>query len=189
MIAQQAARMMAEDGAQNYAHAKRKAARQLGAMDDHCLPTNAEIERELKLHHDIYRREEQPQHLHQLRSEALVVMQRLERFNPLLTGAVLDGTAGRYAGTEIHLFADSLKDVEIFLLNNAIPYQFEEKSFRFGQHQRKVPVFALEGDHGTIRLSVFATEDLRTLPKNLGIDGAATRATVQALTELLASNA
>ena len=47
MIAQQAARMLAEDGAQDYAYAKRKAARQLGSTDDHCLPTNAEIEQEL----------------------------------------------------------------------------------------------------------------------------------------------
>lgn len=185
MIAQQAARMIAEEGANDYAHAKRKAARQLGMNDERCLPTNAEIERELKLHHEIYRKDEQPQYLHQLRSEALAVMRQLERFNPHLTGGVLDGTAGRYAETEIHLFADSLKDVEIFLLNKAIPYQMEERSYRFGQSKRRIPVFALEGEHGTIRLNVFATDDLRAMPKTPAGENTVTRATVQALEALL----
>lgn len=165
MIAQQAARMMAEEGAQDYSYAKRKAARQLGATDDRCLPTNAEIEQELKLHHAIYRSEEQPQHLHQLRLEALAVMRTLEKFNPHLAGAVLDGTAGRYAETEIHLFVDSLKDVELFLLNQKIDYQMEERHLRVGHERRRLPVFALEGRHGTIRLCVFENDDLRIAHK------------------------
>ena len=176
--------MMAEEGAQDYAYAKRKAARQLGAMDDRCLPTNAEIEQELKLHHEIYRSEEQPQHLHQLRSEALAVMRRLERFNPHLAGAVLDGTAGRYAETEIHLFADSLKDVELFLLNNAIIYQMEEKAYRTSHAQRRLPMFTLEGAHGTIRLLVFAMEDLRIAPRNAS-HGMRTRAALHAVAEMV----
>lgn len=185
MIAQHAARMIAEEGANDYAHAKRKAARQLGMTDDRCLPTNAEIERELKLHHELYRKEEQPQHLHQLRSEALAVMRQLENFNPHLSGGVLDGTAGRYAETEIHLFADSLKDVEIFLLNKGIPYQMEERSYRFGQTKRRIPVFALEGEYGKIRLSVFDTDDLRAMPKTSAVENTMTRATMHGVEELL----
>lgn len=158
--------MMAEEGAQDYAYAKRKAARQLGASDERCLPTNAEIELELKLHHEIYRAEEQPHHLRQLRSEALDVMRRLECFNPHLVGAVLDGTAGRYPETEIHLFADSLKDVELFLLNANIPYQMAEKFWRFAHDRRRVPVFSIEGAYGTIRLWVFEMNDLRSAPRN-----------------------
>ncbi len=177
--------MMAEEGAQDYAYAKRKAARQLGMTDDRCLPTNAEIELELKLHHAIYRSEEQPQHLHQLRSEALAVMRQLSQFNPHLAGGVLDGTAGRYAGTEIHLFADSLKDVEIFLLNKAIPYQMEEKTYRFGQTKRRIPVFALDGEHGTIRLSVFETDDLRGMARSASGDQSPLRASMQAVELLL----
>lgn len=165
LIAQQAARMMAEEGLSDYARAKRKAARQLGTDDDRCLPSNAEVEQELRLHHEIFHSTAQPQLLHQLRSEALSVMRLLERFNPHLSGAVLDGTAGRYAETEIHLFVDSLKDVELFLLNQSIPYQMDEKPYRFGSEKRRLPVFVLEGTHGTIRLLVFATDDLRALPK------------------------
>ena len=51
-IAALAARMMAEDGVQDYGFAKRKAARQMGATDADSLPTNAEIEAELLQHLD-----------------------------------------------------------------------------------------------------------------------------------------
>jgi hypothetical protein len=166
LIAQQAARMMAEEGLADYSKAKRKAARQLGCDEDHGLPSNAEIEQELRLHHEIFHSDSQPQLLHLLRSEALRVMQLLERFNPHLAGAVLDGTAGRYADTEIHLFADSLKDVELFLLNKNIPYQSDEKAYRISGEKQRLPVFLLDGVHGTIRLIIFATDDLRALPRN-----------------------
>ena len=46
-IAALAARMMAEDGIQDYGFAKRKAARQLRASETESLPTNSEIEIEL----------------------------------------------------------------------------------------------------------------------------------------------
>src|SRR2546426_228906 len=47
-IAAAAARLMAEDGIDDFALAKRKAARQLGAADTQSLPRNDEIEAELR---------------------------------------------------------------------------------------------------------------------------------------------
>ena len=189
MIAQQAARMMAEDGTLNYAQAKRKAARQLAVSDTHGLPANSEIEQELKLHHDLYRAAEQPEYLYRLRGEALAVMRLLQRFNPHLTGAVLEGTAGRYAETEIHLFADSLKDVEIFLLNNSIPYRMEEKTYRYDHERRRLPVFSIEGNHGVIQLAVFATDDWRNPPRSRQHEGAMERASSQQLAAMMAEAA
>lgn len=187
LIAQQAARMMAEEGISDYSYAKRKAARQLAANNVDCLPTNSEIENELKLYHEIYGAEDHPQHLHSLRTDALKVMQLLEAFNPYLVGSVLDGTAGRFAETNLHLFADSLKDVELFLLNQDIPYEMAEKSYRFGGDRRRTPVFELEGPNGLIRLSVFSVDDLRTAPKSMLDDGSMQRASMQALTQLIKS--
>ncbi len=177
--------MMAEDGAQNYAYAKRKAARQLGATDDSCLPSNSEIEHELKLYLEIFRADQQPEYLLQLRGEALAIMRRLEHFKPHLAGAVLDGTAGRYAETEIHLFADSLKDVELFLLNHNIPYQMQEKPWRFGHERRQLPVFALEGTHGTIRLYIFATDDVRHAARNTSSGSMPARAGINTVITLI----
>ena len=128
LIAQQAARMMAEDGVSDYAYAKKKAGRQLGVLENSILPSNAEIEEELKLYNMLFLSEEQPENLRDLRANALFTMELLARFNPHLTGAVLDGTAGMLAETHIHLFADSVKDVEMFLLNQQIPIDVNEKS-------------------------------------------------------------
>ncbi len=192
-IAQLAARMMADEGITDYSHAKRKAGRQLGITEDHCMPTNVEIEKEIRVFHEIYSSEEQPEALRQLRADALVVMQMLERFNPHLTGAVLDGTAGKYAATDIHLYAESLKEVEMFLLNLQVPYESNEKSYRThndkrGNDRKKVPVFTLEGPNGVIRLSVFDTNAPRNPPRSL-VDGQAmNKANLANLTALIASS-
>lgn len=195
LIAQQAARMMAEEGITDFSHAKRKAGKQLGATDINCLPTNSEIEEEIRLYHEIYNSEDQPENLRQLRADAVIVMRLLERFNPHLTGPVLDGTAGKFAETHIHLFADSLKDVEMFLLNQQIPYETNEKSYsvserrssdRKGGDRKKVPVFTLEGPHGLIRLSVFEIDDLRTPTRSPANGQASTRVNLDGLKALIA---
>lgn len=192
-IAQLAARLIADDGIADYGYAKRKAGRQLGVTEDHCMPTNTEIEEEIKIFHELYNSEDQPEALKQLRADALVVMQMLERFNPHLTGAVLDGTAGKYAATDIHLYAESLKDVEMFLLNLQVPYETNERTYRThndkrGNDRKKVPVFTLEGPNGAIRLSVFDTDAPRNPPKSL-IDGQAmNKASLANLAALIASS-
>ena len=49
-IAHAAARLMAEDGIEDYGQAKRKAARQVGATDARQMPTNDEIDVALTLY-------------------------------------------------------------------------------------------------------------------------------------------
>ena len=82
LVAQQAARMMAEDGVSDYGYAKKKAGRQLGVVDANCLPSNAEIEEEIRLFHDIYNSDDQLEALRLLRQDALATMQIFARFNP-----------------------------------------------------------------------------------------------------------
>jgi hypothetical protein len=121
-IASAAARLMAEEGFTDYGAAKRKAARSLGASEGEALPTNEEIETELRAWQSLYQEDEQRERVHDLRTTGLEVMQLLAEFHPYLTGGALDGTAGRYSAVEIELFADSSKDVEIALLSHGISY-------------------------------------------------------------------
>ena len=125
-IASVAARMMAEDGIADYGFAKRKAARSVGAGESETLPTNEEVETELRTYQSLFQEDEQPQRLQALRTVALAVMELLAEFHPHLTGAVLDGTASRYSGIDIDLYANSAKDVEISLLSRDIQYQTSE---------------------------------------------------------------
>jgi hypothetical protein len=195
LIAQQAARMMAEDGVHDFAYAKKKAGRQLGVSENSVLPTNAEIEEEIRLYHEIYNADEQPLELAKLRKTALITMQLFERFNPRLTGSVLDGTAGKFAQTNIHLFADSAKEVEIFLLSQQIPFESSEKSYRISDKPSKdkkekvrktVPVFTLETELGLQKLSVFEFDDLRVATKKTSDGSNANRADITELKQLIA---
>lgn len=161
LIAQAAARMIAEDGIQDYALAKRKAARHLGAADTHSLPSNSEVQQALRLHLGLYQKDEQAFHLKQLRTEALNTMYLLERFNPRLTGSALTGTATRHSDINIQLFTDSAKEVELFLLNRNTPYETGEKRFRLNDEAVSAQTFTLQGETAEIRLSVFSSEDLR----------------------------
>ncbi len=194
VIAQQAARMMVEDGVNDFAYAKKKAGRQVGVTDAFCLPSNSEIEEEIRLYQALYMSDEQPTILRQMREDALKVMQLFERFKPHLSVPVLDGTAGQYAETHIHLFADSAKEVEIFLLNQQIPYQSGDKSFRVRERSNKdkknnerlkVPTFTLEGPMGLIKLSVFEYDDMRFATKHPAHGQNADRLDIQGLQALL----
>ena len=102
-IAAEAARVMAEDGIDDFALAKRKAARRLGASDTESLPRNDEIEAELHAYRALYQPEEHSERITALRRAALEAMRAFERFHPYLTGPVRKGTAGPYAEIEQHL--------------------------------------------------------------------------------------
>ena len=194
LIAQNAARMMAEDGINDFAYAKKKAGKQLGVYEASVMPTNAEVEEEIRLYHNIYNADEQPLELAKLRKAALMTMQLFERFNPHLTGSVLDGSAGKFSQTNIHLFADSAKDVEMFLLNQQIPFESSEKSYRVSDKPSKdkkekvrktVPMFTLETELGLQKLSVFDVDDMRVAVKRTVNGSNADRADINEVQVLL----
>lgn len=160
-IAQIAARLMAEDGIEDYAAAKRKAARQAGLPDTRELPTNEEVEAALRTHQTLYGGAEHRERLRALRERALDVMQGLERFNPYLTGSVLTGTAGKYADINLQLYTDFGKDVELFLIDNDIPYRAGERRLWCGEDVRTVPAFTVDDDGLEIQIVVLERDDLR----------------------------
>ena len=169
-IAYQAARLMAEDGMVDFALAKRKAARHAGISDWHELPTNEEVEQALRAYQELYQGAEQRAVLKHLRRQALAIMRLLSGFNPHLTGSVLSGTASRHSEVSLQLFVDSIKDVELFLLNNQIPYRRAEKRMYVGDSWRVIPVFTLNRDEAEVKVAVFFTNDQRQSLKT-SIDG------------------
>jgi len=160
-IAAAAARLMAEDGIDDYALAKRKAAKQLGALESTALPGNDEIEAELRAYLALYQADEHPQRVAELREIALDAMRTLERFSPYLTGPVLKGIAGPYAEIELQLFPDSLKEVEIFLLDRNIPYDTHESRRYAGDRAHAVSVLTLTWRSVPLRLSILDPRDER----------------------------
>ena len=163
-VAHKAAQMMAEEGINDYAFAKRKAAKFFGLQDGDALPSNDEINDAIKEHQAIYFDEEHEARLKVLRLEALSLMKKLIAFNPHLTGAALDGTAGRYPTLHIQLYADSMKEVEFFLLNHNIVYKTHDRKSRTKdpmQDKKMIPVLTLEGSMGPIELLIYHVDDLK----------------------------
>ena len=175
-IAAAAARIMAEDGVEDFAMAKRKAARQLGAGDTQSLPNNDEIETELRLYQSLYQGEEQRERVHYLRSQALAAMEQLAEFKPYLTGPVLKGIAGPYAEIDLQLFPDSAKDVEVFLLERNVAFRTREGRRYSGTQVRPMSVLATAWSGTPLRLAVFDPRDERVALKSSQVGKAMGRA-------------
>ena len=188
-IAAAAARLMAEDGIDDFALAKRKAARQLGAADTQSLPANDEIEAELRAYQSLYQGDEQRSRIHDLRRVALEVMRALAPFNPYLAGPVLKGTAGRYADIDLQLFTDDLKAVELFLLNRDVVYATSEQRHYCGDEPRAVPVLRLDWGGVPVNLAVYAAKDERSALKATVAGRPIERASPGAVSALLAADA
>jgi hypothetical protein len=184
-IAAAAARIMAEDGIDDFALAKRKAARQLGALDTHALPRNDEIEAELRAYRALYQADEHPRLIDELRRVALDAMRTLERFSPYLTGPVLRGLAGPYAEIDLQLFPDSAKDVEIFLLDRNIPFTTHEGRRYSGDRSHAVSLISLDWQGVPIRLAVFDSRDERLALKTSQAGRVIERAGISEVSALL----
>lgn len=164
-IAAAAARMIAQDGA-DYSSAKRKAARQiLGSSRSCTLPDNAQIEQEVRLYNALFLSDTQPARLLHLRRLALQAMRALAQFHPMLTGAVLNGTAGQHADIQLLLFANSAKDVELFLLDKNIQITLSEtphfKGARKGDHHQLVETVSFPWQQETVHAALYQVDDLR----------------------------
>jgi hypothetical protein len=158
-IAGLAARLMADDGIADYSVAKRKAASILGLPAKAGLPDDAEVESGLRVHQRLFQEREQRERLTHLRQKAIDIMEIVRPFNPYLSGAVLDGTAGRGADIDIQLFTDGAKAVEIFLLNRHIDYRHSVP-----RSERAEAVLTIDDEEGVaINLVVYARRDERVV--------------------------
>ncbi len=185
-IAHLAARLMAEDGIEDYALAKRKAARQSGTPDTRELPTNDEIDLALREYQQIYHPDEHRDRLRELRSIAVRAMRELAHFNPYLTGSVLNGNAGKYADINLQLFTDNEKAVELYLIDRGIPYRAAQARLYVSGEPRTVPVYNISDEGADIEITVLTTRELRGPVKTSPEGKAIERAKLQAVEDLLA---
>lgn len=165
-LAYLAARLIAEDGVQDYGAAKRKAARQAGIADTQNLPTNAEIEAALRSYQALYQSAEQPAILHDLREVALRAMELLSDFRPYLTGSVLTGTATAHSDVNLQLFVDSSKDVELFLLNRGIEFATELRRVWLGDRPTEIPLLSILLESVPVSLAIYASQHERITQKH-----------------------
>jgi hypothetical protein len=162
-IAAAAARMIAQDGA-DYGTARRKAARQVLGVDQpftNLLPDNIQIEDEVRKYQALFQGPGQAARLSAMRSTALAVMDALAEFRPYLTGAVLNGTAGEHDDIRLQLFADSAKDVEIYLLNKNVNIEISETPHFKGARHDAVETVSFLWHNETVHAELYELNDLR----------------------------
>lgn len=161
-IAAAAARMIAEDGV-DYGTAKRKAAKQIlgnRKVRGDVLPDNAMLEDEVRLYNELFFADTQPARLLHLRQLAVRIMTELAPFQPHLTGAVLNGTAGQHSDIYLQLFADSPKDVEIYLMDKRVDFEVSESSHFKGRNE-PVETLSFIWQQEGVHLALYEIDDLR----------------------------
>ena len=164
-IATAAARVIAQDGI-DYGTAKRKAAKRIlgntRIRGINVIPDNAQIEEEVRTYNALFFANTQPIRLLHLRQLALEIMEQLAQFNPYLTGAVLNGTAGENSPIHLQLFTDNQKDITIYLLNKNIQFDvLEDPHFKGHSYYNHVEIIRFTYKGEDIHLALHDINDLR----------------------------
>lgn len=189
-IAATAARMIAQDGA-DYGTAKAKAARQILGVDrplPNYLPDNIEVEDEVRRYQALFQGPTQSARLRQLRETTLGVMDYLADFAPHVTGPVLNGTAGEHDDIHLQLFADSAKEVQIWLLNRNVNIEISETPHFKGGRRDPVETVSFLWQKEMVHAELYDLNDLRGALKPRA-DGRLHRADAAALRALMTTDA
>lgn len=171
-VAQEAARIMADEGVRDFLTAKRKAAGRVGVdPSGQSMPTNREIEEALAAHQRLFGGTEHSDRLQVLREAAVEAMKLFDAFHPRLVGPVLRGTAGAASPVNLHVFSDAAEEVAVFLIDADIPY--EEGTRRLKHPDGRAcdyPVLRFVAGDVRIEATVFPAVELRQAPSS-PVDG------------------
>lgn len=168
LLAQEAARIIVDQGLRDYRVAKTKAAERLGMHSRGALPGNAEIEQAISEHLLLFSGESHIGLLLRLRTTALSVMRLLEGFSPRLVGPVLAGTADENSAINLHVFADSSETVALFLDEKNYACRLYERRLkrRRGRNVRPdiYPGYEFKYEKEPVEATVFPVDGIRQAP-------------------------
>lgn len=167
-LAQEAARIIVEQGIRDYRIAKMKAAERLGMNTRGALPRNAEIELAISNHHALFGGESHADFLRQMREVAVSAMDLLAEFAPRLIGPVLQGTADENSAVNLHVFSDSPESVAMYLSDSGVNYRSYERRLKISRGKGATPnsfvgfQFDYEGE--CVEATVFPIDGVRQAP-------------------------
>lgn len=170
-IATEAARIMADEGVRDFQMAKRKALARLDITERHNLPTNQEIDDALSERLQLFHATQVAGNARRLREIATEAIRFLHAYQPKLVGPVLSGKVTATSQIQLHVTADSPEEVGHFLHEHGIPFELQERRFRFGgERYKNVLTYCFTADGAVIELCVFDSRAAREPPLS-PIDG------------------
>ena len=171
VVAQEAARIIVNQGVRDYGLAKKKAAERLGLSGRGSLPRNVEIERAVAEHHQLFGGDGHADLLRAMRVAALTAMEMLDAFTPRLVGPVLNGTADENSAVNLHVFADAVETVADHLDANGLVWRAYERRLKYRRDRPETcSGFEFKGAMGPIQATVFPVDGIRQAPLS-PIDG------------------
>lgn len=164
-VAEEAARIISEQGIADFKLAKHKAAERCGLRELRNLPGNDEIESALRHRQRLFGGARHRSHLRHLRESACAAMRRLQTFQPRLVGPVLSGSATEHSDIQLHLFADHDESLQFFLEGRGISCELDQKRFRLRSEEYVFrPVYRFVADGASYEAAVFGLDGLRQAP-------------------------
>jgi len=167
-LAQEAARIIVDQGLRDYRAAKIKAAERLGMSTRGSLPRNTEIELAISEHLKLFGRESHADFLRTMREVALSAMDLLSAFAPRLVGPVLKGTADENSSLSLHVFADSPETVAAKLSDHGYCYRPYDRRLKSSRNRGAAPDtfagFEFEFESTQIEATVFPVDGIRQAP-------------------------
>lgn len=174
-VAVEAARILATEGQRNYGQAKQKAAHRLGLSGRSGLPSNSEVETELKRYQALYGSDERTSDVTEKRRAALEAMKFFNRFRPKLVGPVLEGTSDQHSRISLHVFCETTDEVIAFLLSRNISFEQETRRIRwYDNSYRDLELVVIDADGQCFELGLMAGNNWKQPPPD-PVDGRAQR--------------
>lgn len=189
-LAQEAARIMSEQGIRDFRMAKQKAAQRMGIdVRRSLLPKNTEVEAALAEYQRLFVADRQPVELADMRQSALDAMEMMAEFQPRLVGDVLSGLADAHSVICLHVFADHPESFDLFLAARGIPFEIVDRRYRVAEGYRYYPTFCFVAGEYCFEATLFSATDIREAPRSR-IDGAPMmRANAARVSQLIAEAA
>ena len=164
-VANEAARIIQEQGLKNFRLAKEKAVERLSLRSAGPLPSNSEIETALAARNRIFRHDDHATHIRALRIAALNVMELLVTFDARLVGPALSGNATEHSTIDLHVFNDYPEAIGAHLDTLGIRHRSAEFHHQFRLRQREsFPGFRFRQHEFEFATTVFSERQRRHSP-------------------------
>ena len=169
-LAEEAARIILEEGVRDYGLAKRKAADHLGMTGRREMPANTEIENAVLERNRLFASAETQREYRDRLRAATLVMDRLASLEPRLVGPLLLGILEPQPVINLHGFAETVEEVIFLLGDMGIQCRSGDRHYRGGNGMR-VPFLSFRGPDGLdVELTVFPANGIRQAPPS-PVDG------------------